>query len=214
MTNKKYKTYEDIRFRIITHDLTPGELLNEKELMSRYQIGRTPLRDVLILLERDGLIDRYPRLGTFVAPMDIHLLRQVVEIRLDLELLAVRLATERVSPEQIQEMHDLAKRADNLEGNSESDLDLLTHCEFDFHHLIYEATQNKKLSQILRELHGITARFWHYFVTNKEEMLAQFQDIGKMARALEKGDSELACKVMKEHMLRIVSVIKERVVDY
>ena len=78
MRQLKVEAYQNIRFRIITHDLRPGELLNEKNLMKEYQIGRSPLREILIELQRDGLIQRFPRSGTLVTPIDLHLFKQVI----------------------------------------------------------------------------------------------------------------------------------------
>ena len=67
-SNKKH-AYENLRYRIITQELPPGELLKESDLMEHYGIGRTPLREIIIELQRQGLIRRVPRTGTWVAPM-------------------------------------------------------------------------------------------------------------------------------------------------
>ena len=84
MERLKDSTYQSIRLRIITHNLRPGGLLNEKELMREYKIGRSPLRDILIELQRDGLIQRFPRSGTLITLMDLDLFREVMEIRMNL----------------------------------------------------------------------------------------------------------------------------------
>lgn len=214
MPNNKKKTYESLRYRIITHDLKPGTMINEKELMEHYEIGRTPLRDVLTLLERDGLIDRYPRSGTLVAPMHIHLLRQIIEIRLELDPLAARLAAERIDKAQIQRIKELAELVKNLleERNNDQEL-VLGRYEFEFHHLVYEASKNKKLNEILNELHGISARFWHYFVTGKASATEQIQDVQMMAEALEAGDGDRAADIMRGHLLRFIEKIKGNLVE-
>ena len=92
MSDLKENVYKDLRNRIMFHDLAPGQILNEKELMEHYTIGRTPLRDILNELQRDGLIKRFPRSGTIVAPMDIHLFKEAIEVRMVLEGHAVQLA--------------------------------------------------------------------------------------------------------------------------
>jgi DNA-binding GntR family transcriptional regulator len=71
MATLKEQVYQHVKYRIITQDLKPGQQLNEKDLMKRYAIGRTPLREILIDLQHDGLIQRFPRSGTIVAPMDL-----------------------------------------------------------------------------------------------------------------------------------------------
>ena len=80
MISKKDQTYKDLRYRIITHDLKPMAPLNEKALMDHYDLGRTPLREVLLQLQRDGLIQRYSRSGTIVSPVDIHIYKQNIDL--------------------------------------------------------------------------------------------------------------------------------------
>jgi len=60
----KKETYESLRYRIITNDFQSGQQLYEKELMQEYGIGRTPLREIFQELQRNGLIEIIPKLGT------------------------------------------------------------------------------------------------------------------------------------------------------
>ncbi len=73
--------YENLRYRIITNELSAGQQLYEKELMQTYQIGRTPLREVFQELQRNGLIEIIPKLGTRVVTLDLRTLRETIELR-------------------------------------------------------------------------------------------------------------------------------------
>ena len=64
MSETKRVAYENLRYRIITQQLAPGEQLKDKELMEHYAIGRTPLREGFLELQNAGLIKRLPRSGT------------------------------------------------------------------------------------------------------------------------------------------------------
>ncbi|MDM8556110.1 GntR family transcriptional regulator [Desulfococcaceae bacterium HSG7] len=211
MTSKKDETYKNLRYRIITHDLKPMEPLNDKVLMDHYGIGRTPLREVLLQLQRDGLIQRFARSGTVVAPVDIHIYKQNIEIRTVLEGLAGEMAADRISEEQLETLRQILRRVRKLEENDLENFRELMQCEFDFHNLIYEAAHNTKLRDILHELHGISARFWHYQIFSKQELLDQFIDHRKILDALEKRDGQQAGEALKEHIQNVVNKIRDKV---
>lgn len=210
MTSPKNAVYEDLRYRIITHDLAPMETLNEKTLMEHYGIGRTPLREILIRLEADGLIQRFPRSGTLVAPLDLQLLKQSLEIRLSLEGLAGKLAAKNITQEESEGLQKVLNEVASLRSGDAEALRRLTYCEFDFHNLVYQATHNRKLSEILHELHGVSARWWHHLVFGKEELLEQFGDHEKLLRALEKKDERQASDIAVKHVQKFVAKIADK----
>ena len=211
MTSAKNRTYENLRYRIITHDLAPMESLTEKELMIHYGIGRTPLREVMIELQRDGLIQRFSRSGTLVAPLDFHLFREIVEIRINLEGLAGQLAAEKITEIQLDALRQVLQKVKDLEAKADENLDPLTQCEFDFHNIMYESTHNQKLRNILHELHGISARYWHYLVFGSQELLAQFNDHREMMDALEKRDRKSCEYIMRRHIQNFVDKVKDNI---
>ncbi len=199
MKSAKKTAYENLRYRIISQDLPPGELLKEKELMSHYSIGRTPLRDIFIELQREGLIKRVPRAGTWVAPMDIGLLKQTMEVRIELEGLAGELAVERISDEQIKKLEFIIKTVDDIEFKENVDEELLGY-ESAFHNIIYSATGNPKLEEILSELQSVCARFWHHLLFSKKELVELFKNQRLMLDALKKKDKKKCRQIMREHM--------------
>jgi DNA-binding GntR family transcriptional regulator len=211
MEELKNRAYQSLRYRIITHDLRPGQPLNEKELMEQYQIGRTPLREVLLRLQRDGLIQRFPRSGTFVTPLDFHLFRQVIEIRTTLEPFAAQLAAERITESQLDALRQILREAEELAGEENVDLDALTQREFGFHGAVYEAAHNQKLKDILHELHGISTRFWYYLVFDRQELLDQFSDLRKVMDALEKKDSQRAGEAIANHIQNFVDKVRDKI---
>ena len=87
----------------------------------------------------------------------------------------------------------------------------LTQCEFTFHNTLYEATDNQKLVDILYELHGISARFWHYLVFGKQELLDQFKDHRKIFDALTRKESKRAGEAMEKHIQNFVKKVRGRI---
>lgn len=208
----KTQIYQNLRYRIITNDLKPGEQLNEGRLMDAYQIGRTPLREVLIELHRDGLIQRFPRSGTFVAPLDFHFFRQVVEIRVNLEPYAAQLAASRITADQLSALKRILEKVDCDRKADQQDLQLMTQYEFDFHSILYEATHNRKLIDTLHELHGISARFWHHLVFGQQELTEQFEDLRAVYRALTKREPDTASEAMATHIQNFVNKVRDMVI--
>lgn len=211
MTSKKEKIYRDLRYRIITHDLKPMEPINDKLLMDHYDVGRTPLREVLLQLQRDGLIERFSRSGTIVSPVDINVYKQNIEIRTVLENLAGQLAAKRINEKQLSSLKNILAKVSRLERNKNENIKQLMQFEFNFHNIIYEATHNPKLKEILHELHGISARFWHYQMFSKQELIDQFIDHRKVLDALEKRDGQRAGETLREHIQHVVKKIRDKV---
>jgi DNA-binding GntR family transcriptional regulator len=211
MISTKDKTYKDLRYRIITHDLKPMEPLNERALMDHYDLGRTPMREVLLQLQKDGLIQRFSRSGTIVSPVDIHIYKQNIEIRTVLEGLAGELAAKNITAGQLEALEQILKRVNALEEQESENLKELMQCEFDFHNLIYEATHNPKLINILHELHGVSARFWHYQIFSKQELLDQYIDHREVLDAFKKRDGRRAGETLKNHIQNVLKKLGDKV---
>ena len=201
----KERAYENLRFRIITQELPPGELLKEKELQTHYGIGRTPLREIFIELQRQGLIRRVSRSGTWVAPMDIDFIKEIMEVRIPLEGLAGELAAERVTKDQLSHLDEILAKAEVLYDGEDADLQLLIQYESGFHHTIYKATRNRKLEELLYEFQGISARFWHHQFFTKKQMRKLFEDHKKILEALKKRNGKNCRQLLVNHAMEYYS---------
>ena len=108
------QAYYAIREWIVTLDLAPGSVVNERELMGRLGVGRTPVREALRDLAREQLVDVFPRRGMFVSGVDVGDIAGLSEVRLVLETEAARLAAERRNETDLEEtaalLEELARR--------------------------------------------------------------------------------------------------------
>lgn len=195
----KEKAYQDLRYKIITQELLPGELLKEKDLMEHYGVGRTPLREIFIELQREGLIRRVPRAGTWVAPMDLDYVKQVAEVRVALEGLAGELAAERITEDQLALLGRILEKARADQAAENVNYQELIQYETRFHRIVYAATGNKKLEELLLEYLGIGTRLWYYLIFTEEQLLRLFDEQQLMFDALQKRDGKLARKYMEQH---------------
>ncbi|WP_136799002.1 GntR family transcriptional regulator [Desulfosediminicola ganghwensis] len=211
MTSTKQRTYEGLKYRIITQQLAPGELLKDKDIMERYGIGRTPLREVFLELQNEGLIKRIPRSGTWVAPMDFKFLKQITEIRIGLEGIAGELAAERITEEELHALTGILENVAALEIENGVDGEALLKHESDFHNVIYSSTGNPQLEKLLRNYQSVGARFWHYLVFSKEQMFDQFKSQRLLLDALKKRDKKTSRRIAEEHIRSYMGIIEERI---
>lgn len=210
MTSKKQKVYETLRALIITQGLVPGEPLKDKDIMEQYDIGRTPLRDVFLKLQEEGLINRIPRSGTWVAPMDFQHLKEVTEIRIALEGMAGELAAERITDEQIERLESILSKVESPEAE-ELDSTELHKYESAFHSIMYDATGNAQLAKLLKDYQGIGARFWHSLMFSKEQMYVQFKSQRILLDAIRRRDKATCKAIGEDHVRHFLVLLEQRI---
>ena len=173
------KAYRAIKEKIITLQLAPGAVIQDADLMQELGIGRTPIREALKLLEAEKLVVTVPRRGIFVAPISITALQQVIEVRVELEGLALRLACERANAE---DMARLEKYYDALAGNDIHALPTRERLELDreIHLELAKAAHNAFLSVEVERFYDLARRLWYYTlgrVRPSEVNIRSHQDI-------------------------------------
>jgi DNA-binding GntR family transcriptional regulator len=198
LTPLKESVYQGIKRKIIMQDLKPCERINERELMEEYQIGKTPLREVLLRLQHDGLIRRFPRTGTIVSPIDFKELRDAAEIRLELEVLVGRLAVKRVTAQALLQMQNFLHKLEEalLKGVLSDDFIV---AETSLHTLLYKLTDNNKLISIITEQQSFFARLWFSAERSGLDLRGQVDDWIQLVDALNNQDEERAIQVNRDH---------------
>lgn len=119
-TGKDY-VYRVLKDNIMCLELKPGELLSESDLAKKLNVSRTPIREVLIKLKAEKLIEVKPQAGTYVSLIDWNLIEEAIFIRYNLEKEALREACENFSEDTLMEMEKclfaqnlIAQKGDNL----------------------------------------------------------------------------------------------------
>lgn len=157
-TSLRDTAYEEIKNRIITCAFRPGEYINELQLSALLKIGRTPVHQALDRLMIDGMVEVIPRKGVIVKPVSLNEVLQIIEVRLINEPHGARLAAEHASHADIAELTDVLKRAKHWAALLNVDNMMLLDREF--HLLIARASKNAVLTELLRNLHERSLRFW------------------------------------------------------
>jgi DNA-binding GntR family transcriptional regulator len=204
----KSEVYNQLKSKIIMQQLKAGEVLNEKQLMAQYNIGRTPLREIFTELQREELIQRFPRSGTIVAPMDFNQLKEATEIRIPLEAVVGELVVDRIKKEQLQQLRSLIKTIKNIEKTGD-EADIIQG-DTQLHNLLYTATGNRKLINIIHGLQGISARFWFALTFTREEYVDQLKQWGYVLEAIENKDKKKTKELLQNHVQKFMNQIKSK----
>lgn len=203
LEDKKEIVYRDLQERIITQKLACGTRINEKELMDEYEIGRTPLRDIFMKLKLECLIETIPQSGTFVKKLDKTEIRETLEMRIPLEVIAAKFVPVRITTEQLNEMnYSLYSVRKNLDKLSLSEFKNATD---KIHNLYYDAVGNKRLSETLKTLHNISARAWFSEGYEMRATVDTLDDWQNRIDLIENKDIEALQKEVKEHVLNFAN---------
>lgn len=170
--------FNTLRRAILRGELKPGERLMEIQLANKLGVSRTPIREAIRKLELEGLVLMIPRKGAEVAEITEKNLRDVLEVRCALEELAVQLACDRIDEEGLKE---LRAAADTFRKVLDSDdITRIAQADVDFHDVIFKATDNQRLIQLLNNLREQMYRYRIEYLKKKEcypQILHEHQEI-------------------------------------
>jgi DNA-binding GntR family transcriptional regulator len=197
-TSQSGEAYRLIKEKIVTLELPPASLIDESALMAALGLGRTPIREALQRLALENLVVILPRRGTIVADLNISDLQKIFEMRVELEVMAVRLAAERALPAHIAAMDQLLAGAEALlQGGDNYELIRLDH---EAHRLIARAAQNEFLEETLDWLYTHVLRLWYVSLSRVRRLREAIEEHRAIADHLRRGDGEGAAALMRAHI--------------
>lgn len=164
------RAYHMIRLAIRDLILSPGITILEREMAEVLQMSRTPVREALIRLETEGMVRIIPRRGFTVEPIEKEDLKQIYEIVETLDGLAVSLATAKVSDEEIGHLETLVELQE--EALAQGDLKEWANLDDQFHHLIIEFAENKRLNAVI-DIYSDQLYRARLFTINQRPVLTQ-----------------------------------------
>lgn len=192
--------FDTLREAIINQILKPGERLMEVQLAEELGVSRTPVREAIRKLELEGLVIMVPRKGAYVSGISLKDITEVFEIRIALETLAAGLAARRITEEELEEMErQLVRESEETEV---SNLRSIVEIDTDFHDLLYKASRNQKLIEIISNLREQLHRFRSASLARPGRGKTALEEHKKIVEALAARDVELVEKLAKIHIER------------
>ena len=214
MTEYQYMPLRDVVFHtlrraIMQGDLKPGERLMEIKLANRLGVSRTPIREAIRMLELEGLVTMVPRKGAQVAEITEKDLKDVLEVRIGLEELAVKFVCQRIDGRQLE---DLQKAARSFEAAVRSeDLTRIAEADVNFHDMIYKATGNERLVQLLNNIREQMYRYRVEYLKDEEVRSSLVEEHNLLWRALRDRNEEEAARLTRKHIQRQQAYILENI---
>jgi DNA-binding GntR family transcriptional regulator len=192
------QAYQAIKEAILNFKLEPGSPLVESELAKQLGMSKTPVRDALLQLEREGLVTKILFKGTYVTEISRQSIIDIFEIRTVLEGLAARLATPNLGDGDLRRLatiiedHDQALRSGNH--------DRAAQFNKQFHELIITGSGNNQLKAFLSNLDDQLQRFRTLSIYQRGQSDKSAEEHGKVLAALQKRDAYQAEEMMRAHL--------------
>ncbi|MFG1401156.1 GntR family transcriptional regulator [Xanthobacter sediminis] len=189
---------------IVTGVLGPGVKLDEQALADRFQVSRTPVREVLSQLSVLGLVERRPHRGVVVLQQSQERLLQLFEVMAELEGACARFAAERMSPEEkalLAAVHAEAAALAAAEDAAGYDA-LNSH----FHQIVYDGTHNPALVELALDARRRVFHFRHAQFRIANRVRSSHQEHCRVVDAILAGDGGAAYEAMKAHILTVKDV--------
>lgn len=202
--------FNTLREAILRGDLKPGERLMELQLASQLGVSRTPIREAIRMLEQEGLAVTMPRKGAEVAKMTLKGMEDVLEIRAALDELASQLACERMTEEQLVRLEE---RKNAFERSLKTgNVKAIAEADVNFHDVIYEATGNPKLVNMLNNLREQIYRYRVEYLKDADNYPTLIKEHEAIYQSLVSRNKEAARLSIGEHVENQAIAVKEVIV--
>jgi Transcriptional regulators len=190
--------YTELQEDILSGKLAPGAKLTEQKICDEYKVSRTPVREALRQLEVDGLIENIPNRGAFVIGFssqdiaDLYIMRNIYEVQ------AVKWAIERITEEEMEELEETFEFMEFY--TMKNDIAKMLSINMAFHQIIYNATHNRMLKQMLSSYQVYLKYCDPSNVYAKDYLATVLKEHRAIFEAFQARDVESGARAMAEHM--------------
>ncbi len=190
--------FNTLREAILKGDLKPGERLMELQLADKLGVSRTPIREAIRMLQQEGLAVTIPRRGAEVAGMTEKDMEDVLQIREALEILAVQLASEKITEEQIAQLEE--KLTAFEEAIKTAEVKRIAQSDIDFHDLIYNAGENPRLVAMLNNLREQIYRYRVEYLKDERIYPRLIEEHKQIIIGLKERNKNYVVEMTKKHV--------------
>lgn len=198
-----------LRDAILRGDIAPGERLMEISLAKQLGVSRTPIREAIRMLEKEGLAVTEPRRGARVAGMTEKDLNDVLEVRDALDELTVKDACERMTEEDFDKLDQaLVEFKDEV---SKGNVKEIVEADEAFHNVLYEAARNPKLFDIVQNLKEQMYRYRFEYVKELTDYSTLIKEHEMIIDGLRNKDKDNVVAIMHEHLMNQVESVRRTI---
>jgi DNA-binding GntR family transcriptional regulator len=207
--------YQDLRHLIIDLSLLPGAVLSKKDIAERFGVSQTPVREALILLEEDGLVDIFPQSRTEVSRIDVQHAREVHFLRLSVEIEVIRTLSQNISEQDLSILQQLIDRQSAELGAG--DYTAFKLADNRFHEEMFRIAGVHGLTKMIERRRGHHDRIRGLYLLEQERRHTVIREHKEILNALKDQDAGVAETAVREHLgksLAIIDQIQDRYPNY
>lgn len=203
------RVYDALREALLEGTPGPGERLRTAALAERFGTSRTPVREALVLLEADGLVELEPRRGAIVRGFAADDVAELYDVRALLEPRAAALAAERAAPEAVERLHELCRLSEAATGRSREAVANQIAWNEEFHRVILDAAGSPRLAAAMRAVGAIPRAFRTAFWLDHHQRTLSQTCHRELAAAIAAGEADRAEAAMRMHIVSGRSYLSE-----
>ncbi len=192
------KIYSDLRAQLVSMERRPGEVISEAEIALSYGVSRTPVREALLKLSDEGLLEIFPQSGIFVSRIPIAALPEAIIVRKALEATTAQLAAERAPASQILVLHAILKR--QREANAAGDSDAFHRADEMFHATIAEIAGYPGIWTLIQQVKVHVDRYRRLTLPQEGRIARVIVEHEAILSAIEAHDPSSARIAMDSHL--------------
>jgi DNA-binding GntR family transcriptional regulator len=199
------RIYTELRAELVSLQRRPGEAISEAEIALAHGVSRTPVREAILKLSDDGLVEIFPQSGIFVARIPLGALPEAIIVRKALEETTARLAAERATSSQILNLHSILER--QREANAASDREAFHQSDEAFHATIAEIAGYPGIWTLIQQVKIHVDRYRRLTLPQTGRMTQVIAEHAKVLDAIEAHDGTGARTAMGRHLERLLADI-------
>lgn len=197
--------YEELKMQILTGAIIPGTRMMEVELAKEIGVSRTPIREAIRKLEKEGLVTIEPRRGAYASQISTEDMVDILEVRQNMEGLAAFFAASRMTPEQLEELKEVSELYNEAVKTGEME-EMIKH-DTRFHRIIVESCNNKILMKMIEQLQELVLRFRYIYYDNFKRAENMPDEHYEILHAIETGDADAARYAADVHIDRLKQLV-------
>jgi len=206
------QAFHKLKTSILQNEYPPGFQATEPEIASRLNMSRTPMREAMMRLQSEGLIEVTPRRGFRVLPLFADDLREIYEVLISLEPTAAELFARRKLPPDAEVFVELEKTNERMaEALERDDLDTWAAMDGRFHSLIIENCGNSRIARVTWNVWDQSHRARLVTAKLRPRPTHSFKEHRAVLEAIQRGDERAAHEVHRAHRHRGMTVILETI---
>jgi DNA-binding GntR family transcriptional regulator len=195
---KSELVYIGLRESIVSGELAPGETLDLDALADKFQVSRMPLRQALLRLQADNLLDLRPHRRPVVAPVSEHGIEEIYAMRVVLEALLVRAAVPRLSQDELMRLESLQEQM--RVAIDSNDIQGYVRCDRDFHRTLYAASTYQRALAEVDRLRDESDRYVYLYASRDTRGHASLTEHDEILAACREREPERAADLISQHV--------------